>query len=148
MFGEQVTINEITNRFNGPTGFWVMLCFYTSYTLPKLFDLFFIRRYVCVARLCLEASVKLSLIIHKHSILSVLLVPFCEPFDLLCCSLKILLQSLYYCTKAFTSNLEFFFFSFFLLSSSQGLFLHSAILLTSLLSLSTLINSRSFHSGC
>ena len=105
------------------TDSWVGLCFYNLCNFPKLFDLFFFMGSVQVARCCLEASVRLSLIIHKHSVLSVLLVPFYKTFDLFCGSFNILLQFLYCYVKAFTSTL-YFFSSFFLIPSFKGLLLH------------------------
>ena len=75
---------------------------------------------VCFSRPCGKAF---SLIIHKHSVLSVLLVPFYKTFDLFCGSFNILLQFLYCYVKAFTSTL-YFFSSFFLIPSFKGLLLH------------------------
>ena len=93
--------------FFNPIGSWVMLWFYTPYTIPKLRDLLLIKCHVRVARHCLKAPVKLHLIIHNHPVLSILLVPFCEPFDLSSCSLNILFQFLYNYINTFPSNLVF-----------------------------------------
>ena len=122
----------LCRHFSNLTGSWVMLCFYTPITFPKLFNLFLIRCYVHVAWFCLKAPVKLPLIICSVcSLGSCLWTVWCFVLQSSITMLKLSLKILYS------------FSSLFLIPSSHGLFRHSTILLMLPLSLSTFLNSYS-----
>ena len=126
---------HLCSYFSDPPGSWVMLCFYTFYTLPRLLDLFLIR------------LPDQPLIIHKHPVL-------CTPWSCLWTVWYFVLQPYYPSSVPLLPCQSLYFWScissqsLFLIPYLHGIFQHSILLLTLPLSLSMFLDCCFFHPGC